>query len=354
MEPQGSVEHNLGTTGFEKDPEIEKSETIKVRLRKRQPGMEFLGRPRQFWAVVPLRKEAPEDMERRWEAEYESRVQRVRDVCDKDEIVAMRRIWRVATNRRFGKENYCKTKLCPVIVDEQKVLFFCFIPKVASTSIKKFFLNISDIPLNDTTRNNITALHLAANDALRRISPMYFPTTTVNRFFKIMFVRHPFDRLVSAFRSKAEPPREEVPYFYDRYWIPIMKKLRPEGSPLDRISFPEFVWYLTHTTERDYDEHWAPYWSRCDPCLVDYNFIGKLETAQHDFPYAFGKVEIKSGPEWWSYVHPTQHSVALKYFSTVPEEEIRRLYAIYRLDFELFGYSIREFLPSGNITTNKN
>ncbi|GFR11148.1 carbohydrate sulfotransferase [Trichonephila clavata] len=62
-----------------------------------------------------------------------------------------------------------------------------------------------------------------------------------------------------------------------------MKKLRPEGSPLDRISFAEFVWYLTHTTERDYDEHWAPYWSRCDPCLVDYNFIGKLETAQHDF-----------------------------------------------------------------------
>ncbi|CAL1271253.1 unnamed protein product [Larinioides sclopetarius] len=296
--------------------------------------------------------QVPDDMERRWEAEYESRIQRVRDVCDKDEIVAMRRIWRVATNRRFGKETFCKTKLCPVIVDEQKVLFFCFIPKVASTSIKKFFLNISDIPINETLNSNVTALHLAANDALRRISPMYYPTTTVNRFFKIMFVRHPFDRLVSAFRDKAESPREEVTYFYDKYWDPVMKKVRPKGSPLDKITFPEFVWYLTHTLERDYDEHWASFWSRCDPCLVDYNFIGKLETAKHDFPYAFRKVGIESPFNWWSDAHSTLHSLTLKYFASVPEEEIRKLYSIYKLDFELFGYSIREFLPSGNVTMN--
>ncbi|GIY88132.1 carbohydrate sulfotransferase [Caerostris extrusa] len=120
-------------------------------------------------------QDAPIDMERRWEAEYDSRVKRIRDICDKDEIVAMRRIWRIATNRRFGKETYCKTKLCPVIVDEQKVLFFCFIPKVASTSIKKFFLNISDISINDTLKNNDTAFHISANAALRRISQCIIP-----------------------------------------------------------------------------------------------------------------------------------------------------------------------------------
>lgn len=151
-----------------------------------------------------------------WDKEYENRVQRVRDVCERDEIAAMRRVWRVAANRRFGKEAHCKTRMCPIIIDEQKVLFFCFIPEVASTLVKRFFLNISDIVLSDEVKGNKTALNLVANNRLRRISPMYYPSTTINRFFKIIFVRHPFDRLVMAFRSTAEPPREEVSYFYDK------------------------------------------------------------------------------------------------------------------------------------------
>ncbi|XP_054710881.1 carbohydrate sulfotransferase 11-like [Uloborus diversus] len=290
--------------------------------------------------------------ERQWESEYQRRVQRVRDVCEKDEIVAMRRVWRVAANRRFGKETHCKTRMCPIILDESKVLFFCFIPKVASTLVKRFFLNISGINLEPSLQDNDTALHLIANNQLRRISPMYYPSTTIHRFFKIIFVRHPFDRLVSAFRSKAEPPREEVRYFYDRYWDPIIKKLRPNNTN-SPITFTEFVWYLTHVTERDFDEHWAPYWSRCDPCLVDYDFIGKLETAKHDFPYAFDKVEIRSEAAWWDNVQTTSRSLTLKYFATVPQDYIKKLYQIYRLDFELFGYTVDEFLIQNNTMAEK-
>lgn len=129
-----------------------------------------------------------------------------------------------------------------------------------------------------------------------------------------------------------------------------MKKLRPPGSPIDRITFSEFVWYLTHSLERDFDEHWAPYWSRCDPCLVDYDFIGKMETAKHDFPYAFQKVGIDSSNDWWEGAEPTPRSLTKRYFSTVSEEAIRKLHQVYKLDFDLFGYSIDEFL-TGNGTS---
>lgn len=128
----------------------------------------------------------------------------------------MRRVWRVAANRRFGKEAECKTRLCPIILDEKKVLFFCFIPEVASTLVKRFFLNISGITINETAQNNLTMLHNIANDRLRRISPMYYPSTTINRFFKIIFVRHPLDRLVTAFRNTAEPSRDKVQEFYEK------------------------------------------------------------------------------------------------------------------------------------------
>ncbi|KAF8766592.1 hypothetical protein HNY73_019640 [Argiope bruennichi] len=53
-----------------------------------------------------------------------------------------------------------------------------------------------------------------------------------------------------------------------------MKKVRPKGSPLDKITFPEFIWYLTHTLERDYDEHWAPYGARFATLVgVDLQFL---------------------------------------------------------------------------------
>lgn len=123
-----------------------------------------------------------------------------------------------------------------------------------------------------------------------------------------------------------------------------MRKVRPEGSPIDRITFSEFVWYLTHTPERDYDEHWSSYWNRCDPCLVDYDFIGKIETANQDFPYAFHKVGIDSASDWWDTIEQIPRSTTLRYFSTVSEESITKLHKIFKLDFDLFGYSVNEFL----------
>lgn len=125
-----------------------------------------------------------------------------------------------------------------------------------------------------------------------------------------------------------------------------MKKVRPQGAPMNRITFSEFIWYLTHNPARDFDEHWSPYWNRCDPCLVDYDFIGKIETAKHDFPYAFHKVGIDSSADWWDAIEQIPRSLTLRYFSTVSEEAIQKLYLIYKLDFELFGYSVNEFLTS--------
>ncbi|KAG8171719.1 hypothetical protein JTE90_018590, partial [Oedothorax gibbosus] len=83
---------------------------------------------------------------------------------------------------------------CPRNRGEKGVCLLLFHTESGSTRSKGFLLNISGIPLNETASTNTTLMHLAANDALRRISPMYYPTTTVNRFYKILFVRHPFDR----------------------------------------------------------------------------------------------------------------------------------------------------------------
>lgn len=293
--------------------------------------------------------------EQQWEEEYKRRVDRVRALCEKDEIAMMRKAWRVASNRRFGKKAYCQTHMCPIIVDEKNVLFFCFIPKVASTRVKEFFLNISNTPLNDKAREKPTHLHDFANAVLHRVSPMYYTATTARRFFKIMFVRHPFDRLVSAFRSKAETPRETASYFYENFWDRVMMTLRGSDNvnQTSRLTFPEFVWYLAHTLERNYDPHWAPYWSRCDPCIVDYDFIGKMETADHDFSYAFEKVGLNETSHWWQNAKPHPRSLTLKYFSQLTDEEVLTLYRIYKLDFLLFGYDLDGFLSKNGTTTIK-
>ncbi|CAG2110347.1 unnamed protein product [Medioppia subpectinata] len=99
---------------------------------------------------------------------------------------------------------------------------------------------------------------------------MFYNTNQNKMFFKALFVRHPFFRLVSAFKDKAEKNRSEEPYFYAKYWDNIMRSERGEQNVNNNSMpmFKEFVKHLLITSPYKYDEHWAPVWTRCEPCYV--------------------------------------------------------------------------------------
>lgn len=119
----------------------------------------------------------------------------------------------------------------------------------------------------------------------------------VHTYYKFMIVRNPFERIVSGFRNKIEPPlrREhasptgfpqgikwEILNRFRRsellYWM------RTANSPESTINvtFPEFVRYLVESTKLELNDHFVPSMQICHPCLIKYNFYGNFRNISHD------------------------------------------------------------------------
>ena len=215
--------------------------------------------------------------------------------------------------------------------------------------MKKLFTNLREIDDNESPITNITAFHLTANDVLTRISPMFYSTNQNKKYLKAIFVRHPFLRLVSAFKDKAEKNRTEEPFFYAKYWDRMMRLERGNDSVNNdsKPVFSEFVKLLLRSKTQEFDEHWAPIWTRCEPCYIEYDFIGKLETPS-DLQLLQNQIKpaLKSKQLIWENSnHKSLNDIrreAKKYFLQISAQQIIDLYKIYFLDFKLFGYTIEE------------
>ena len=93
-------------------------------------------------------------------------------------------------------------------------------------------------------------------------------------YTKFLFVRHPIERVISAFRNKFEKNYTSSAYFKKRFGVKIMKRYRKGVSPASipstghGVKFPEFVSYLIDMKKEMFNEHWALVSSLCNPCEV--------------------------------------------------------------------------------------
>ena len=172
-----------------------------------------------------------------------------------------------------------------------------------------------------------------------------------------MVVRHPFERILSAYRDKLENStihREDgTLHFYEKYGRKIVAKYRENSSDRknERIepTFQEFVSYLIKTDLTLYaDDHWIPYYLFCTPCLIDYDVIIQFETLQQDVQLLLNLLGESGGGPQWKHAKTggrSKSEVIKSYYSRLDQETILKLYEKYRIDFELFGYSIDGYLP---------
>ncbi len=151
----------------------------------------------------------------------------------------------------------------------------------------------------------------------------------------------------------------------DRFVRALWRHFHPHESLTDprrqlKFTFAQFVDYLTSDNgleaPRALAEHWAPFWRECPPChnLTRPNFIVKMETLSADlqelltehmqFPSArrlaasFPHTHRQSGG------HSSDETLAAEYFSQLTKGQVRRLYELYKVDHDLFGYDHQPFL----------
>ena len=175
--------------------------------------------------------------------------------------------------------------------------------------------------------------------------------------FLFSFVRHPFERLVSAYKEKVvETSVLDEKAQKDRLKEFAFFKANPkyrEWYEKDH-SFPSFIDLVLneyaqskHLKFNTINGHWAPMSMKCYYCDVTYDVIGRMETFSDDLKYIIkiNKLEniLLDDKKTRTTGGSPKHD-ALKYFSKLRKEKVFSLYEMYKMDFELFGYNAIEYL----------
>lgn len=200
-------------------------------------------------------------------------------------------------------------------------------------------------------REVVRLLHFNGSKAFRERQKD--PYLTLNRvpdsqsklrdYFKVMFVRHPFARLLSAYRDKVNGT--EIPYYQNK--AKKMIQFHRKGATKAEIesanaTFLEFCTWLAYGAKGDNgDFHWYPLTKKYQMCQIPYDFIGKMETLADDVTYLFRLLKIDklvSFPGGYNHTLSGDESLLHKYYRAIPDNIIKLLVKRYEGDFRIFGY----------------
>ena len=112
----------------------------------------------------------------------------------------------------------------------------------------------------------------------------------------------------------------------------LTEDFEPEGKNF--VRFQEFIQYFSDNKTRN--AHWQQYEKLCHTCVINYDFIGHLETLEEDasFLLKMAGVNVTFPP-----IHnSTGPSEVLQHYSQVPTDYNSRIEEQYRSGFEMFYY----------------
>ena len=257
-----------------------------------------------------------------------------------------------------------------MLVDVRNKIAACPVGKIGSSTWFKIFRNllpqklirkyakeydeeiIRHILEAPITKIKTKTAPIGTNDyRMRRNFPYDYDLDELSTFLKkeislsFTFVRHPFERLVSAYKDKVL--RNNGTYFWasDNHWKKYTYKHYQQWYRNDH-SFPSFV----HLVIEEYNAsqmngHWFPIHRTCKHCHISYDVVGHLDTMSEDLRYIILKSNLQKVLKLEDVlsVHElsTQHThdETLAYFAKLSTKDVKTLYEIYKNDFDLFNFS---------------
>ncbi|CAH1800118.1 unnamed protein product, partial [Owenia fusiformis] len=212
---------------------------------------------------------------------HKMRLQHIHKMCQEHDV---RKVGAGVQNNIFNVE-----------LSEGKHVIFCPIAKVGTTFFGRLFgiLQMNQ-PIDDMYNMSVFAgsryhkyqTFNEIEENVRRETP------------KMIFVRHPESRIVSAYLDKIYGIgafRQRIPAY--------LKSVRPNNTEKSFIcgsdvSFDLFLEIVLKDTRNGHgNRHWMPAYSRCFACSIDYDIIGKMETFNDDLQYAMHLAGYKDFPE---------------------------------------------------------
>ena len=205
------------------------------------------------------------------------------------------------TRRSFIKERF--------LISQEHNFLYCFNAKVASETWKAMFTKIR-----------------------KTVKPEQHKHPLISFFT----VRHPLERLVSAYEHKV---------------------LRNHAQYLHNVTFTQF---LTKFVIREHEEcpetnfcmniHWMPFITSCSYCDAEYTFVQKMETFDWDQDHILktlgleSLVKNKHRQDNRRKSNVSSDDLTRQYFSTISQPILDKLFNIYKYDFESFGYDYKVWI----------
>ena len=166
-----------------------------------------------------------------------------------------------------------KRKVDFLVSDEHK-LAFCNIPKISSSAWKSIMMVSTKIGRRLPKPSGAHSPAQLFKRGLRETSNL----TSIEDHIKFMIVRHPLDRLLSAYYDKMYRNYTQKDSHFD--WLTQIRRhiLKVKGNysrstlPL-RVGLKEFVRFIlgnTGISKFVHDKHWNKYAFHCDPCSIRY------------------------------------------------------------------------------------
>ncbi len=169
-----------------------------------------------------------------------------------------------------------------------------------------------------------------------RISRTQCTTTAqFSDYFKFVFVRNPWARLVSCYCDKRSRLNRgtKVFHFRDMYMY------------LERMSFADFVRFVCRVPDDLCDPHFKPQSAFFDAAEVD--FVGRIERFSEDLTQVIERAGLDEGFYKWCNVRRNPQRLTKadndRYYIDFYDAKTRRLVAAkYKSDIERFGYRFGE------------
>ena len=152
-------------------------------------------------------------------------------------------------------------------------------------------------------------------------------------YFKFIMVRHPLERLASAYLARIVGRKKVQTIDFEKFLIAATLTKKQNSD-----------WLPEHMTKND--GHWRPYLQTCHPCSAGFDFIAHVETLQEDVRELLPKLNATDYIDDFPHVNmgaqcPGKYS---KMYASIPEDILHNVLEKYQPDADMFGYSFDDYL----------
>jgi len=238
-------------------------------------------------------------------------------------------------------------------------ILFCDIPKAASTNLRRLIyvhLNQSKTFVNLDRQK----IWLESKDFFHK----YYLTKNSEfilkneNLFKFLLVRHPFRRIYSVYYDKfVNNHIDDTIFGWKHFAERILLDIKTNETLLTirrkdlQLDFRTFLLYIINSIrkQRIINSHWEQIVDRCACCVINYDWIGKIENFEQDKKFLLKKLNTNS-LEFPSKELDKQENKKISFndFQLIQffrdtiqnDNDFQVLIDYYKPDFQLFDYQI--------------